>query len=70
MFFSINVNYKALMFMQIAKQRISEKLLWSLTNGTEYVNDECWKITGIHLKFAYLVKLASKQPLCNFDLWK
>ena len=31
-------------------------MLWSLTNGIQHANNECWKITGIHLKFVYLVK--------------
>lgn len=30
-----------------------------LTNGIQYVNDQYWKITGIHLTFVYLVNLRS-----------
>ena len=47
----------ALIFMQVARVRISYKLLWYLTIGIQYVNDECWNITGMHLKCVYLVKL-------------
>ena len=28
-----------------------------MTNGIQCVNDECWKITGIHSKLVDLVKL-------------
>ena len=28
--------------------QVSQKLLWSLTNGIQYINDEGWKITGIY----------------------
>ena len=27
----------------------SAKLLWSLANGVQYINDKGWKFTGIHL---------------------
>ena len=43
--------------MQIAKLQISQKLLWSLTNSIQYVNDECWKITGIN------------KPTSNLSIW-
>ena len=43
-----------------ARPRISWKLLWSLTNGIQDLNNECWKITWIHL-FVYLVKLLSNR---------
>ena len=45
--------------MQIARFLIWLKLLWSLTNGIQYVNDECWKISEIHLKRAFMGKLLS-----------
>ena len=32
----------------------------------QYVNDECWKITGIHLKNC-LFGQTTKQPLSNFE---
>ena len=51
----------ALLFIQIARLRISQKLFWSLINGIQYIIDDCWKITGIHLKFVYLVKLLSNR---------
>ena len=34
----LQTKLNALMFMQIARLRISLKLLWSLTNGMQYVN--------------------------------
>ena len=47
------------MFTQIARQQI-----WSLSNDIQDVNDECWKTTGMHLKFVCLVKLLS-----NIEGW-
>ena len=54
--------------MKIARLQIYEdseaanlKLLWTLTNGIEYVNSEYWKISGIHLELVYLVKLLSNR---------
>ena len=46
--------------MQLARLQISQKLLWFLSNGLHYVNDECWKITGIHLKL--FICQTTKQP--------
>ena len=42
-----------------------ENIIAPENGGRQYVNDECWKITRIHLKFAYLVKLIST----NKQLW-
>ena len=43
-----------------------------LTNNIHYVNEECLKITGMHLIFVYFVKLkqTTKQPLRNIEPWK
>ena len=37
------------------------KCNWSLTSSIQYANNECLKITGIHLKLVYLVKLLSNR---------
>ena len=44
-----------------------KKLLWSLTNGIQDVNEESWKITGIHWKFVYLVKITAQKM--KFSIW-
>ena len=49
--------------MQIARLRISYKLLWYQTDGIEYVNNESQKITETHLKICQ----TTKQPLSNFE---
>ena len=41
------------------------KTALTLTKGKQYVNEECWKITGIHSKFRLF-----GQTLSNFELWK
>ena len=40
--------------------KFHKNCFWSLADGTQYVNDECWNITGMNLKFVYLVKLLKK----------
>ena len=48
--------------MQIAKLRILKTTAFDhYTNDVQFVNDERWKITGIHLKFVYSVKLLSNR---------
>ena len=47
--------------MQIARPRILKKTAFSLTSSIYYVIEECWKITGIYLKFVYLVKVLSNR---------
>ena len=68
-----------LIFMQIARLRTSQKLLRSLTNVIQYVNDECQKTTGRQIKFVHLVKLVSNrsassspesfEKTSNFESW-
>ena len=69
---------KGLMFMHKVSYEFHKNLIWFLTNGLQ-VNDEYWKITGIHLKFIYLVKLRSNRQATlslenlksknNFEAW-
>ena len=50
-----------------------------MTNDIQYVNDECWKVTEIHLKFVNLVKIISNgkatlspenlKCTSNFESW-
>ena len=74
--FFLLTQLNALMIMQIFSYEFHKKRYSSLTNGVQYVSDECWKITGIHLKFVYLVKLfvylVSPENLGNaskFESW-
>ena len=69
---------KGLMFMHKVSYEFHKNLIWFLTNGLQ-VNDEYWKIFGIHLKFIYLVKLRSNRQATlslenlksknNFEAW-
>ena len=50
--------------MQIARPTKFRKTVLSLTNGVQYINGECWKITEIYLEFVYLIELLSNcKPL-------
>ena len=41
--------------MQLARIQVSQKLFLSLTNSIQRVNDKCWKISGMHLKFSLYI---------------
>ena len=63
-----HIKFQKLEYKLLWHECFDMKLLWYLIISIQYVNDECWNINGIHLKFVYLVKLLINRPC--FLIWK